>query len=132
MAPKDLKAALFVAGVVPGIVMGTLIMAVCFVVNRGQAVGAGEKASLGTLVSTFFRALPSLLLIVIVLGGILGGVFSATEASAVLITNLCIGLCTPPVGTCLFVGLQRRQDDNRQRAAPTIADLRGDWSSPCS
>jgi tripartite ATP-independent transporter DctM subunit len=76
-------AALFVAGIAPGIVMGLLLMAVCFVLNRGQAVGRGERASGKTLLHTFLHALPSLFLIVIVMGGILGGVFSATEASAV-------------------------------------------------
>jgi len=76
-------AALFLAGVVPGIVMGLLIMLTCFLVNRSKDVGSGEQASLRTVLSTFGQAFPSLLLIVIVLGGILGGVFSATEASAI-------------------------------------------------
>lgn len=78
-------AALFLAGIVPGIVVGALIMAVCFIVNRKQDVGAGEKAPMSKVVTTFGQALPSLFLIAIVLGGILGGVFSATEASAVAV-----------------------------------------------
>jgi tripartite ATP-independent transporter DctM subunit len=78
-------AALFLAGVVPGILIGLLIMGVCFLRFRGQPVEAGAVASPGELIRGFGRALPSLLLIVIVMGGIIGGVFSATEASAVAV-----------------------------------------------
>jgi tripartite ATP-independent transporter DctM subunit len=78
-------AGLFLGGVIPGIVMGVLIMAACFLMNRGQAVGSGKAASLKEVMVSCGHALPSLLLIVIVIGGILGGVFSATEASAVAV-----------------------------------------------
>lgn len=76
-------AALFLAGVVPGVVVGLLIMAVCFLLNLTGGVEAEPGASLREVARTFLGALPSLLLIVIVLGGILGGIFSATEASAI-------------------------------------------------
>lgn len=76
-------AALFLAGVAPGILVGGLIMAVSFILTREKDVESGESASLRHLLRSFGRAVPSLLLIVIVMGGILGGVFSATEASAV-------------------------------------------------
>ncbi len=78
-------AALFLAGVVPGVVIGALIMAVCFVLTRRRQVAAVEKAPAAEVLRTFARAIPSLLLIVIVMGGILSGVFSATEASAVAV-----------------------------------------------
>ena len=78
-------AALFLAGVFPGIVMGLLIMFACFLINYNQDVGSGEKASLKQVIAAFAQAIPSLLLIVIVLGGIIGGVFSATEASAIAV-----------------------------------------------
>ena len=76
---------LFLAGVVPGIVIGLLIMTACFLMNRRQTLGTAEAADLTTVLSAGLRALPSLLLIAIVMGGILGGVFSATEASAVAV-----------------------------------------------
>lgn len=76
-------AALFLAGVIPGIIIGLLIMAVCFFVNLKGGVPAEQGAPLREVIRTFFGAVPSLLLIVIVLGGILGGIFSATEASAI-------------------------------------------------
>ena len=78
-------AALFLAGVVPGILIGLLIMSVCFLRFRGQRVEVGAVASPGEVFRSFGRALPSLMLIVIVMGGIVGGVFSATEASAVAV-----------------------------------------------
>ncbi len=76
-------AALFLAGVIPGMLVGLLIMAVCFAVNLKGGVPPEPGAPVAEVVRTFFGALPSLLLIAVVLGGILGGVFSATEASAV-------------------------------------------------
>ena len=76
---------LFLAGVVPGLLIGLLIMGACFLMNRGQDIGTGEPADLAAVVTAGLRALPSLLLIVIVMGGILGGIFSATEASAVAV-----------------------------------------------
>lgn len=78
-------AGLFLGGVIPGIVMGLLIMGACFLMNRGQAVGSGDAASVKQVFVSFGQAIPSLLLIFIVIGGILGGVFSATEASAVAV-----------------------------------------------
>lgn len=76
---------LFLAGIVPGILVGALLMVACFFMNRGQPVGSGEAASAMEILRTGLHALPSLFLIVIVMGGILGGVFSATEASAVAV-----------------------------------------------
>lgn len=76
-------AALFLAGVVPGLVVGLAIMTVAFLANRKQPVGVSEKVPLGQVVRSFAQAIPSLLLILIVMGGILAGVFTATEASAV-------------------------------------------------
>jgi tripartite ATP-independent transporter DctM subunit len=76
-------AALFMAGFVPGILMGLCIMAAALLYN----VKTGNQARMEPppLVPSLVAAVPSMLLIVIVLGGILGGVFSATEASAVAV-----------------------------------------------
>ena len=78
-------AGLFLGGIVPGLLMGFLIMGACFLMNRNQEMGSGDVATLGQTVVSFFSALPSLFLVIIVIGGILGGVFSATEASAVAV-----------------------------------------------
>ena len=81
-------ASLFLAGVMPGVVIGLGIMAVAFFICKTRGYGrATERADLPTLPVGYavFGALPSLLLIMIVLGGILGGVFTATEASAIAV-----------------------------------------------
>jgi tripartite ATP-independent transporter DctM subunit len=74
-------AALFMAGVVPGMLVGLAIMLAAFLYNL--RIGAQEAIKAPPLLPSMAAAIPSLLLIIIVLGGILGGVFSATEASAI-------------------------------------------------
>jgi len=74
-------AALFMAGVVPGILVGLAIMTAAFLYNRRTGVSARIEPP--PLLAAAGSAVPSLMLIVIVLGGILGGIFSATEASAI-------------------------------------------------
>lgn len=76
-------AALFMAGVMPGIVVGLAIMLAAFLLNIRKGVQA--RSEIPPLGRALFSALPGLLLIVIVLGGILGGIFSATEASAIAV-----------------------------------------------
>ncbi len=84
--------ALFLAGLMPGIVVGLLIMAVCLIVSRRKGYGGvtaqtagGELEVRRSLLANTWRALPSLLLVVFVLGGILSGWFTPTEASAVAV-----------------------------------------------
>ena len=78
-------AAMFMAGVLPGILVGLAIMIACAVMFRGKSVGESTPFSFHKVLVTGRSALPSLLLIFIVLGGILGGVFSPTEAAAVTV-----------------------------------------------
>jgi tripartite ATP-independent transporter DctM subunit len=76
---------LFLAGVVPGMLIGVLIMLTCRVLSYFHGYGASVSTSLEKIVTTGLRALPSLGLVIIILGGILGGIFTATEASAVAV-----------------------------------------------
>jgi tripartite ATP-independent transporter DctM subunit len=78
-------AAMFMAGVLPGILCGLCIMVVCAVVALKRGYKAGEAVSAKEVVVAFADSLLSLLLVVIVIGGILGGVFTATEAAAVAV-----------------------------------------------
>ena len=78
-------AAMFMAGILPGIVVGLSIMAVGGLMARRRGYGAGERSTWSDIARAFRRAFLSMLLIVIVLGGILGGVFSATEAAAIAV-----------------------------------------------
>lgn len=76
-------ATLFMAGVVPGIVVGVAIMAAAFFINL--RVGARDALVPPPLLASMGAAVPSLLLVIIVIGGILAGIFSATEASAIAV-----------------------------------------------
>ena len=78
-------AAMFLAGGVPGIVMGVCIMAVCVLHAWIKGDRGGKGASMKTILLTIKRAFLSLFLMVVIIGGILGGVFTATEAAAVAV-----------------------------------------------
>jgi tripartite ATP-independent transporter DctM subunit len=77
--------AMFMAGILPGIVFGLLLMLVSGIISKKRNYGAGNKRGIGDVFKSFIGAIPSLLLIVIVLGGILGGIFTATEAAAIAV-----------------------------------------------
>jgi tripartite ATP-independent transporter DctM subunit len=79
-------AGLFIAGIIPGILIGLLLMGTAFLMMRKHPVEKVERKVSGLdVVISFLHAVPSLFLIILVLGGILGGVFSATEASAIAV-----------------------------------------------
>jgi len=78
-------AAIFIAGILPGILVGLALMVVAGIISARRNYGKGGRAGLKEAVLRFLKAIPALLLIIIVLGGILGGVFTATEASAIAV-----------------------------------------------
>lgn len=78
-------AALFVAGYLPGIVVGVALMIVGGLIARKRGYVAAPRATWRVTWVAFRDALPSLLLLVIVMGGIAAGVFTATEAAAVAV-----------------------------------------------
>ncbi|AGA79842.1 TRAP transporter large permease [Echinicola vietnamensis] len=84
-------AALFVAGYIPGLFMGLLLMLTAAYFIKKKKLPAGEPTSFKELGKVFFSAAPSLTLLVIVIGGIVMGVFTATEASAIAVLY-CLGL----------------------------------------
>jgi tripartite ATP-independent transporter DctM subunit len=78
--------ALFVAGYVPGILMGLSLIAVAAIVAGRQGLGARQpRPTLAELGLATFRVLPTIGLLVLVMGGIVSGLFTATEASAVAV-----------------------------------------------
>ena len=74
---------LFMAGVIPGILLGLLLMAAIYVRARMIGLPKQPRASLAEVLTSGRDSLWGLLLIVIILGGIDGGVFTPTEAAAV-------------------------------------------------
>lgn len=99
-------AALFMAGVGPGVVWLVACMIVVAVLGRKYS-GARDAMhpTFGQAMLTLWRAFPSLLMIVIVVGGILAGYFTATESSAIAVVY------------CLVLGFAYR--------AIKVADLPG-------
>jgi len=78
-------AALFLAGYIPGILTGLFLMIVAAIWAKKKKYKIGKRSSLKQVFKTFIDALPSLLLLVVVIGGIVVGVFTATEASAIAV-----------------------------------------------
>jgi len=78
-------AALFLAGYIPGIIIGLSLMIVAGIYAKRSDYKVQFDITFGYAVKKFFDAIPSLLLIVIVIGGIVAGYFTATEASAVAV-----------------------------------------------
>jgi C4-dicarboxylate transporter DctM subunit len=74
---------LFIAGILPGIILTVVMMITVAVIARKQDMPRQERASFKTVVKTFREALWGLMLVVIILGGIYAGIFTPTEAAAV-------------------------------------------------
>lgn len=78
-------AALFMAGYVPGILWGLGCMSVALIAAKKYGYKSGAKITFQQALKVLIDALPSLLLIVIVIGGIIKGIFTATEGSVVAV-----------------------------------------------
>ncbi|MDR2088733.1 MAG: TRAP transporter large permease [Clostridiales Family XIII bacterium] len=72
---------LFVAGIVPGVLMAVALIIVCYIVSKKNGYG-GTKQSDG-IWDAFKRSIWALISPIIVLGGIYGGIFTPTEAAVV-------------------------------------------------
>ncbi|WP_431124148.1 TRAP transporter large permease [Flagellimonas flava] len=78
-------AALFLAGYIPGILTGAFLMIVASIWAKRKGYKLGNRSSIKEVVKTFFTALPSLFMLIVVIGGIVSGIFTATEASAIAV-----------------------------------------------
>ena len=78
-------AALFIAGYIPGILLGLGLIGVSAIIATIRKYPRGERPTLVYAAKSLLDAIPSLMLIVIVIGGIIGGIFTATEASAIAV-----------------------------------------------
>ena len=78
-------AALFMAGYLPGILVGVALMIVCMIYAKRKGFPTGDRLPLKLVIKKVLAAVPSLFLIFLVIGGIIGGVFTATEAGAIAV-----------------------------------------------
>ena len=86
-------AGLFLAGVVPGVLLGLTLLVPSYLYARRKKIPKSGAFSFKNFLSTFVRSIPALLFPVIIFAGIFGGVFTPTEAAAVGVTYaLLIGL----------------------------------------
>ncbi len=90
---KESIAALFASGFVPGLLIGLALMLVSYVVARKKGYGYRPRASFDETLRQSKNALIGLMIPIIILGGILTGVFTPTEAAAVAVAyGVIVGL----------------------------------------
>ena len=85
--------ALFLAGYIPGILTGLILMIIALIWAKRKGFPTAKRASVSEVLKSFLEALPSLMLLLVIIGGIVGGIFTATEASSVAVVYcLILGL----------------------------------------
>ncbi len=78
-------AALFMAGYIPGILWGLACMVIAAIMAKKNGYVSKGHYTFKFVMKTLWEGIPSLLMIVVVIGGILGGIFTATEGSAIAV-----------------------------------------------
>lgn len=84
---------LLIAGFLPGVLMAVMLGAVAIVVSKRQGYGEGSPVEKGELGRAFVGALPTLMLPVIILGGIFGGIVTVTEAAVLAVVYAFVLSC---------------------------------------
>tara|TARA_X000000368_G_scaffold409620_1_gene391869 strand:- start:156 stop:1532 length:1377 start_codon:yes stop_codon:yes gene_type:complete len=74
---------MFLAGVIPGLLAGTMLMVTIYVIAKMRGLPKGDWLGWTEVFASAREAIWGLFLIVIILGGIYGGIFTPTEAAAV-------------------------------------------------
>lgn len=86
--------ALFMAGYVPGILWGIAVMVLAGIMAVKRGISSKYSVTVKEALKILWDAVPSMLLIIIVIGGILAGVFTATEGSAIAVVySLFLSFC---------------------------------------
>jgi tripartite ATP-independent transporter DctM subunit len=75
--------ALFLAGYIPGLLMGLSLMVLASIFSIHKQFPRSERTTMSNVIKSFLSALPSLFMLILVIGGIVAGLFTATEASAI-------------------------------------------------
>lgn len=74
---------LFMAGIIPGILLGIGFIIVIGIMNRKEQFPRSEKANMAKIFKTFISVIPAMLIPFTIIFGILGGVFTPTESAAI-------------------------------------------------
>lgn len=77
--------ALFVAGYLPGFIIGLFLMVIAGTIAFRKKYPTSDRISLRETLFRFIDSIPSLFLVILVIGGIVAGLFTATEASAIAV-----------------------------------------------
>lgn len=87
--------ALFIAGVLPGLLITAVLMLMVYLMASKMGARNERRASLAEVWEAFVHALPALVMPVIIIAGILSGIFTATEAGVVAVAyGICYGFIT--------------------------------------
>ncbi len=78
-------ASLFLAGVVPGVLTGVCLMVAAYAVAVRRGYPREARPNWRVLIVTFAAALPGLITAIIIVGGVISGVFTATESSSIAV-----------------------------------------------
>ncbi len=78
-------ASLFLAGVVPGVLTGVCLMVAAYAIAVRRGYPREARANWRVLIVTFAAALPGLITAIIIVGGVISGVFTATESSSIAV-----------------------------------------------
>lgn len=90
---------LFLAGLIPGVLLGLGLMLAAYIVARRRGYPSGVFLGWRTVAVTLLKAIPGLISAVIIVGGILSGLFTATESSAIAVVY------TAFVAVCVYRSL---------------------------
>ncbi|MDR2870107.1 MAG: TRAP transporter large permease [Deferribacteraceae bacterium] len=112
-------AALFMAGIIPGLIWALCCGAVALIIakKRGYVSKSAKAYNTGSVLGTIWAATPSMFLLVIILGGILSGAFTATEASAIAVAYAFI------LAVCVYRSIKLDQIPNILKDAAIMTTI---------
>ncbi len=91
----DSISSLFLGGIIPGILMGLALMILCYTIAKKNHYPVEKKATWGERFAALGHSILALLMPIIILGGIMSGIFTATEAGGIgVVYGLIVGLVT--------------------------------------
>lgn len=86
---------LFLGGIIPGIIMGISLMVIAYVISKKRNYPVRERSTTSEKVSAVKGSALAILMPIIIVGGIMTGIFTSTEAGAIgLLYGLLVGLLT--------------------------------------